>query len=349
MSRDEREHEGPTRSQLRAQQRASAVAGGLPEVLDEPPAPLAPAVAVPLALARLLPRPLAFVFGGGGAYGAVQMGMIRALHETDLRPDLVVGTSVGSLNGVMIAADPDRGPHVLAELWPQIERRDVFPGNMLTQAISAGTNRPYLFNPGPLTELLAAHVPVDRIEDLPIPYVAVATDLDTGERVEIDSGDVRSALLASSAIPGVFPWVERDGRRLVDGGLVSNVPIEVAYARGAKSVVVLDCGRFGMEGRWAESLIAVVIQAVQIAARQQVVRDLQVAEEIPLLYLPAPEQIASSMLDFRFTEQLADGAYADAASMLAALALHTDPLPPGLYGTPPLRADHPEVAPLQRW
>ncbi len=338
-----------SRSELRAQQRAAAVAGGLPELLDEPPAPLAPSVAMPLALARLLPRPLAFVFGGGGAYGAVQMGMIRALHETDLRPDLVVGTSVGSLNGIMIAADPDRGPQVLADLWPQIERRDVFPGNMLTQAISAGANRPYLFNPGPLTELLAAHVPVSRIEELSIPYVAVATDLDTGERVEMDSGDVRSALLASSAIPGVFPWVERDGRRLVDGGLVSNVPIEVAYARGAKSVVVLDCGRFGMEGRWAESLIAVVIQAVQIAARQQVVRDLQVAEEIPLVYLPAPAQIASSMLDFRFTEQLAADAYADASSMLSALSLHTGALPPGLYGMPPLRADHPEVAPLQRW
>lgn len=341
--------EHTSRSELRAQQRAAAVAGGLPELLDEPPAPLAPSVAMPLALARLLPRPLAYVFGGGGAYGAVQMGMIRALHETDLRPDLVVGTSVGSLNGIMIAADPDHGPQVLADLWPQIERRDVFPGNMLTQAISAGANRPYLFNPGPLTELLAAHVPVGRIEDLPMPYVAVATDLDTGERVEMDSGDVRSALLASSAIPGVFPWVERDGRRLVDGGLVSNVPIEVAYARGAKSVVVLDCGRFGMEGRWAESLIAVVIQAVQIASRQQVVRDLQVAEEIPLVYLPAPEQIASSMLDFRFTEQLAADAYADTSSMLSALSLHTDPLPPGLYGTPPLRADHPEVAPLQRW
>ncbi len=337
------------RSELRAQQRAAAVAGGVPDTLDDPPAPLPPSVAVPLSLARLLPRPLAFVFGGGGAYGAVQMGMIRALHETDLRPDLVVGTSVGSLNGVMIAADPGSGPDTLAALWPLIERRDVFPGNVLTQAIAAGANRPYLFSPGPLTDLLASHVPVDRIEDLAVPFVAVATDLDTGERVEMDSGDVRSALLASSAIPGVFPWVERDGRRLVDGGLVSNVPIEVAYARGAKSVVVLDCGRFGMEGRWAESLIAVVVQAVQIATRQQVLRDLQVAEELPVIYLPAPEQITSSLLDFAHTETLAADAYADSSSMLAALALHTDPLPPGLYGVPPLREDHPEVAPLQRW
>jgi hypothetical protein len=87
-----------------------------------------------------------------------------------------------------------------------------------------------------------------------------------------------------------------------------------------------------------------VIQAVQIAARQQVVRDLQVAEEIPLVYLPAPAQIASSMLDFRFTEQLAADAYADASSMLSALSLHSGALPPGLYGMPPLRADHPEVA-----
>jgi NTE family protein len=337
------------RSVLRAQQRASAVAGGVVELADDAPAVPASSPVLPLELARLLPRPLAFVFGGGGAYGAVQMGMVRALAETDLRPDLVVGTSVGSLNGLMIAADPERGPQVLAELWPQIERRDVFPGNLLTQAISAGSNRPYLYSSGPLTDLLAAHAPVTSIEDLAIPFVAVATDLDTGQRVEIDSGDVRSALLASSAIPGVFPWVERDGRRLVDGGLVANVPIEVAFARGAKSVVVLDCGRFGMEGRWAESLISVVVQAVQIASRQQIVRDLQVAERIPVVYLPAPALISSSMLDFTHTETLAARAYEESASMLSALALTPDALEPGLYGSLPLSVDHPEVAPLQRW
>lgn len=343
------EGEELTRGERRAAQRAAALHGGVPDGADPVAAdPVADPVD-PIALAHLLPRPQAWVLGGGGSYGAVQMGMVRALHETDLRPDLVVGTSVGSLNGVMIASDPDQGPQTLADLWPQIERRDVFPGNVVTQAIAAGANRPYLFSPGPLTELLATKVPVDTIEQLRVPFVAVATDLDTGEAVEIDSGDVRTALLASAAIPGVFPWVERDGRRLVDGGLVANVPIGVAVARGARSVVVLDCGRFGMAGRWAESLVAVVIQAVQIASRQQVVRDLQVAAHVPVVYLPAPSLISTSMLDFSQTEALASTAYDDTSAMLAALSVRDEPLGPGLYGEPPLPAEHPELLPLQRW
>ncbi len=231
----------------------------------------------PVALAHLLPQPTAFVLGGGGSYGAVQMGMIRALAETDLRPSLVVGTSVGALNGVLVAANPETGPTALAAVWPQIERKQVFPGNVVSHALAVGSSRPWLFNPGPLSDLVAAHLPVTHVEDLAVPFVAVATDLDTGVRVEIDSGDLRSALLASSAIPGVFPWVERDGRRLVDGGLVANVPVGGGLARGAKSVVVLDCGRFGTDGRWAQGLIAVMCRPSPSPRASRSSRDLAVA------------------------------------------------------------------------
>lgn len=310
--------------------------------------PQASALDLPLRLAHLLPRPVAWVFGGGGSYGATQMGMVRALHETDLRPDLIVGTSVGSLNGAVLAGDPADGAEKLAELWPQIERRDVFPGGVLAQALAI-RSRSYLFDSEPLADLIAAQILAENIEDLEVPFVAVAADLDTGERVALDSGDLRSALLASAAIPGVYPWVEREGRRLVDGGLVANVPIEVAYERGAKSVVVLDCGLFSMSGRWAESVISVVVQALTIAGRQQVVRDLQVAEEIPVVYLPAPAAVGTTILDFSRTEQLASGAYQETAQMLAALALHRRELVPGIYGSPPLKADHPAVEPLIRW
>jgi len=307
------------------------------------------ALDLPLRIAHLLPRPVAWVFGGGGSYGATQMGMVRALADTDLRPDLVVGTSVGSLNGAVMAGDPVAGPTKLAELWPQIERRDVFPGNVLTQALAIRSGRSHMFDSEPLADLIAAQIPAERVEDLEIPFAAVATDLDTGERVAMDTGELRSALLASSAIPGVYPWVEREGRRLVDGGLVANVPIEVAYERGAKSIVVLDCGLFTMGDRWADGVIAVVVQALTIAGRQQVVRDLQVAREIPVVYLPAPASLRSSILDFTHTQALAAGAYEETSTMLAALALHRDPMTSGIYGTPPLKADHPAVAPLIRW
>ncbi len=300
-------------------------------------------------IAALLPPPVAFVLGGGGSYGAVQVGMLRALAETDVRPHLVVGTSVGSLNGVVVAVNPDQAPALLSAIWPQISRKNVFPVNVVSQALAARSNRPWLFDPGPLSDLLTANIPVASIEELSMPFVAVATDLDTGVRVDLDSGEIRTALLASSAIPGVFPWVERDGRRLVDGGLVANVPIGVAVERGAKSVVVLDCGLFGIDGRWARSLVSVIVQALTITARQQVITDLHVATEVPVVFLPTPTTIPSTLFDFTHTETLAAAAYDETRQLLAALALHREPLRPGVYGDPPVAVNAPSIAGLVRW
>jgi NTE family protein len=302
----------------------------------------------PIGLARLLPAPTAYVLGGGGSYGAVQLGMLRALAATDLSPDLVIGTSVGSVNGAVLAADPTRAAGTLTRIWSQIDRKQVLPGNVVTSMIAARGGRSYLFDPGPLTELLSTYLPVRTIEELALPFVAVATDLDTGARVDLESGDLRSALLASSAVPAVFPWVERDGRRLVDGGLVANIPVRQAVERGARSVVVLDCGQFGGTGRWAVGLVGVIVQSLAIATRQQVITDLVVAREVPVVYLPAPAAITSSIFDFAHTGPLSDHAYAEALQMLAGLARRDEPLAPGLYGRPPVGIDNPAVAALRR-
>ena len=99
---------------------------------------------VRLGLAHRLPGPVAFVLGGGGAYGAVQMGMLRALALTDVRPDLVIGTSVGSINGAIVAADPERASASLVELWPQIDRKQVFPGRVITHGLWEAPETPPL-------------------------------------------------------------------------------------------------------------------------------------------------------------------------------------------------------------
>ena len=296
-----------------------------------------------LGLAHLLPAPTAYVLGGGGTYGAVQVGMLRALAGTDLAPSLVVGTSVGAVNGAMVAADPATAADRLAEMWPLVGRRDVFPRGVLGSALAARSGRSWLFDPGPLAALLSSHLPVATIEELALPFVAVATDLDTGARVDLDSGDLLGALLASAAVPGLFPWVERDGRRLVDGGVVANVPLREAVERGARSVVVLDCGLFGVEDRWLGSLVGVLVRALTIAARRQVVADLVVARDVPVLYLPTPTAITSSAFDFAHTEELASSAYDETMRLLAPLAERRDPLAPGLYGEPPVVLDHPDA------
>jgi NTE family protein len=310
------------------------------------------AVADLLELAHMLPRPLAFVFGGGGSRGAVQLGMVRALAETDLVPDLVLGTSVGSLNGAMMAADPARAHEMLEDIWPRIDRNQVFPGGFIRQTFAATTSRrPYVFDPAPLAELLLEYLPAKRIEDLAVPFVAMATDLDSGAKVEIDSGDLVTALLASSAIPVAFPWVERDGLRLVDGGLVANIPVRQAVARGAKSVMVLDCGVFGAEGKWSEGLMGVAVQAFAIAGRQQITNDLAVAADVPLLYFPVPDTIPTTIFDFESTPVLADQSYELGKVALESFRSYGPVdglLGPGLYGRPPLAIMNPEIHALRK-
>ena len=305
-----------------------------------------------LALQHMIPRPLAYVLGGGGSRGAVQLGMLQALATTDLRPDLVVGTSVGSLNGAILASDPDGAAEKLTEIWPRIDRQQVFPGGFFMRTLAATTaKRSYVFDPTPLSDLLHEYLPVSRIEDLALPFTAVATDFDTGVAVEIDSGDLRTALLASSAVPVAFPWVERDGRRLVDGGLVANIPIRQAIARGARSVLVLDCGIFGAEGRWSEGIVGVVVQSLAIAGRQQVTIDLEAAAGLPILYFPVPASIPTTIFDFESTSALADESYELGMVALTALAKHGptgSQIGPGLYGEPPIAILNPEVEALRR-
>jgi NTE family protein len=300
----------------------------------------------------MVPRPLAYVLGGGGSRGAVQLGMLQALANTDLRPDLVIGTSVGSLNGAILASDPDHAALKLTEIWPRIDRQQVFPGGFFMKTLAAtAAGRPYVFDPTPLSDLLHEYLPVSRIEDLEVPFTAIATDLDTGVRVEMDSGDLRTALLASSAVPIAFPWVDREGRRLVDGGLVANVPVRQAVARGARSVMVLDCGIFGAEGRWSQGIMGVAVQAFAIAGRQQVTVDLEVAADVPVLYFPVPASIPTTIFDFESTAALASESYEQGMIALEALAQrgpqHAQ-LAPGLYGQPPLAILNPEIDALRR-
>jgi NTE family protein len=296
-----------------------------------------------LALTHLLPKPTAFVFGGGGSWGALHWGILRALAETDIRPDLVVGTSVGALNGAIAAADPEHSAEILGQLWPLVTRDQVFPGGVLSALNTLRTSRGWLYDSDNLAQYLASRLPVSTIEELRIPYVAIATDFEDGTRVEIDSGDLKSALLASSAIPGIFPWIDRDGHRLVDGGLVSNVSTDVARRRGAASIVVLDCGLFGVSAQLSDSIIDILAQTVAIQSRQQVIRDLAGCLDVPVLWLSGPELTSTSQLDFSHTIALADAAYAASRELLNSLA-GPDPLAAGLYGGPALVRDDPRIA-----
>jgi len=300
-----------------------------------------------LKLAHRMPRPVAYVLGGGGSWGALQLGMLQALARTDLVPDLVVGTSVGSLNGAMVAADPGLAVQRLEALWPTITRRKVFPGGILQSLNTLRVSKSWLFDNEPLTEYLTQELPATTFEELSLPFVAVATDFATGTVAELDSGDLRSALMASSAIPGIYPWVTRDGRRLVDGALVANVPIVVAMQRGAKSLVVLDCGLQGVEAGEAASLVEVLTQASSIYARQQIAADLERCAHLPTVWLSRSQLNTTSQLDFSQTTAMIGEGYTEAQQTLSRVAAVAD-IPAGLYGAPPTLTTHPEIHRLAR-
>ncbi len=286
-----------------------------------------------LALAARLPRPTAFVLGGGGSWGALQLGMLRALAQTDVTPDLVVGTSVGSLNGVIIAADPAKAVDRLDSVWPTVTKSEVFPGGWLRGVRTLTESRAWIYDNQPLAELLTGELPATTFEQLEVPFVAVATDFWTGAVAELDSGDLRSALLASSAIPGVFPWVERGGRRLVDGMLVANVPVTVALGRGAKSLVVLDCGLGGVAEQRPANLADVLTQSAAIYARRQLASDLLACADVPVVWLSRGRTNATTQLDFTATDVLIDEGRDQAwETLLAVDAVRS--LPVGVYGAP---------------
>lgn len=201
------------------------------------------------------PRPqVALVLGGGAARGFAHVGVIRALEQEKIPIDMVVGTSVGSLIGALYAHELNS-----FELeWTafSLQKEDLFDFVIL----SAGM--------GPvkgdrLEAFVRAKLPVSDIEQLKLPFAAVATDLNRGTQVVLDRGSVARAVRASSSIPGVFQPVNHQGRLLVDGGVVDNLPAAVARQRGADIVIAVDISQ-NLTNYEIANLFDVTLQAVSI-------------------------------------------------------------------------------------
>jgi NTE family protein len=168
---------------------------------------------------RTLEKPVAFVLGGGGSLGAMQVGMLEALAEHAIVPDLVVGTSVGAINGAVLAADPQGAAHRLAHSWSRLDPSRVFPRSIIGPLRALRERHIQLVSESGLAKILSENLPSGAtFDDLAVPLRVVTTDAATGEALVISSGPLVPALLASAAIPGIFPPVERDGRFLYDGG-----------------------------------------------------------------------------------------------------------------------------------
>lgn len=293
-------------------------------------------------LAARLPRPIGYVLAGGASYGAVQAGQLRALAKTDLQPDFVVGTSVGSLNGAVVAEDPALASDRLSALWASVTREEVF-GSTAAAAVSVIANRPAAMSNSGLEELIGRAMTSRKFSDLKIPLTAVATNFDTGEAVGMSDGDLTSALLASAAIPGVFPSVERSGLNLVDGGLVANVPLSFAHDQGAATIVVLDCGFTVVAPETADTMFKILMRAVAIMAAQQVRHDLELCRDLTVVYLPGPWPMKGRPDEFVHSVEYAESAYQLCMKFLKGF----EPDGPGRYGYAPVDSLEDPVRPAE--
>jgi NTE family protein len=217
----------------------------------------------------------AFVLGGGGVLGAAEVGMLQALFEHDIRPDLIVGTSVGAINGAFVAADPSAGAvDVLRAVWEELASERIFAGSMLSRMGTLVRTRTHLHPREPLRDLLAAHLPVRTFAELRVPFQCVAASIERAAERWFTDGSLVDAVLASSAVPGLLPPVELDGEHFLDGGLVHSIPVGRAVALGADTIYVLHVGRIDRPLRPPTWPWEVGLVAFEIARRHRFAADL---------------------------------------------------------------------------
>ena len=231
----------------------------------------------------------AFVLSGGGSLGSVQVGMLLGLAEAGIKPDLIVGTSVGALNGAWIAGRSDHdGALALADLWRTLSRRKVFPTSPSMGLLGVLGRRPHLVSDIGIRTILKQHLRFGRLQDAPTPLHVVATDVLSGQDVLLSSGDAVDAIVASAAIPAVLPPVRIGGRDLVDGGVVNNTPLSHAVALGATEVWVLPTGYSCAMPQSPTGALAMAMHAFTLAINRRLATDVERFEGLVELHVVPP-------------------------------------------------------------
>jgi NTE family protein len=249
---------------------------------------------------------VAFVLSGGASLGAVQVGMLQALAERKIYPDQVFGASAGALNAAWVAGDPTLGDlDTLAEIWTSLRTRDVFPLRPVTGLLGFIGRRSSLVSATGLRSLVSRYVRFDRLEDAPIPLCVIATEVISGKEIALTHGDSVDAIVASAAIPGVFPPVVIDERMLMDGGVVNNTPITNAIDAGATRIYVLPTSYACTLTRAPRSALAVTLQAISLLVQQRLIEDVKELQgAVDLRVIPPLCPLAISPTDFSHAREL---------------------------------------------
>ncbi len=288
----------------------------LVESTDRLPVPVFGSVGVPVR--GQVPVETAFVLSGGGNRGACQVGMLRALCERGILPDLVVGSSVGALNAAFFAGQPTlEGTYLCAEMWRSLATHDVFPRGRLHGTWRFVERREAVYPIEGLRRVVSGFLRFDRLEDSAVPLTVVVTRLQDGVEEWLTEGPALEAILASAALPAVFPAVERDGHRYIDGGVVDNTPLSVALAAGARRIYVLLCGGVNYNAVEYERPYEAMLVAFGLSIRTRLRRDLaSVPPDIDVIVLEQSGVAELTWQDFSRTEELLERGYLDARVVL---------------------------------
>lgn len=231
---------------------------------------------------------IAFVLGGGGVLGAHEVGMLRALADHGVRPDLILGTSIGAVNGAFFAADPTpAGVERLTEVWVASDMVEFTAGALARRLTTLARSRTHLESFGHIRARLANSLPVRRLEDLMVPFQCVAASIERAAEHWFDAGELADVLLASCAVPGIMPPVRIGDEHFIDGGIVNSIPVSRAVLLGARRIYVLQVGRLEKPlapPRWPWE---VGLVAFEVARRHRFAHDLaSLPEGVELHVLP---------------------------------------------------------------
>jgi NTE family protein len=292
------------------------------------------------------PQRTAFVLAGGGSRGAVQVGMLEELVRRGIRADRVFGASVGAINGAAYAGNPTpEGLAHMADVWRGIRGGDIFPRGALDGPWAYFQKRASVHANTGLRRIIEAGVAYENLEDAQIPVEVVTTSLTDGRERWITRGPAVEAILASSAIPTMFPPVTIDGDVLVDGGVVNNVPISRALTAGCDRIYVLLCGPLHYHPRQPARPVEALLTAFFVAIHARFVRELAALPHgVEVVVFSGGGDPSGQYRDFSATLALIEEGRTEVADVLDRYVGTSHDLRVAAMGGPPLPTAGPGAA-----
>lgn len=268
------------------------------------------------------------MFAGGGSFGAIQVGMLHALAAHGVTADMVVGSSVGALNGAFYAGDPTlAGVERLGKIWRGLTRRDVFPMNWRT-VLSFLRHRDFLIPHDGIRKLIEDHIPYRNLQDAKLPVHIVTTDIISGDSVVLSEGSTAEAIVASTAIPGAFSPIRYKDYYLADGAISSNTPIQIAVKKGARRLIILPTGHACAPQAPPSGALANALHALTLLIARQLVSELEsLGPEIEYYVVPPLCPLVGSPYDFSRTADHIDRAIVSTDAWLGRHGLQQGRIP----------------------